>query len=101
MEKFFVKLIEAITRLFVKKVSATTLDISNSTTLMPERKYGAWFCINTGTAAAKVMGYDILPGEGLNFLNAVSAGSSWDTPIQIIINPGAVVRITRLQCTNL
>ena len=89
------------TRLFVKKVSATTQDWSISTTLMPERKYGAWFCVNQGTAVAKVMGYDLQPGEGLNFLNAVPAGSSWDTPIQIVITPGAVVRITRLQCTSI
>ena len=78
-------------------VSAQTKDISASTTIMPEKKYGAWFCVNTGTAVAKVMGYPLQPSEGLDFLNAVPAGSSWDTPIQIEINTGAVVRITRLQ----
>lgn len=79
-------------------VSAQTKDISASTTIMPEKKYGAWFCVNTGTAAAKVMGYELQPQEGLNFLDAVPAGSSWDTPITIEINAGAVIRITRLQC---
>ena len=79
-------------------VSAQTKDITLSTTIMPEKKYGAWFCVNTGTAVAKVMGYPLQPSEGLDFLNAVPAGSSWDTPIQIEISTGAVVRITRLQC---
>ena len=79
-------------------VSAQTKDYSASATIMPEKKYGAWFCVNTGTALAKVMGYPLQPNEGLNFLDAVPAGSSWDTPIQIEISAGAVVRITRLQC---
>lgn len=81
------------------RVSATTLDITSSTTLSPERKYGAWFCVNIGTAAASVMGYELQPSEGLDFLNAVPAGSTWDTPIQIFINAGAKVRFTRLQYT--
>lgn len=79
-------------------ISATTIDVSKSTTLMPEDRYGAWMCVNTGTADAVVMGYPIQPGEGLDFLNAVPAGSKWDTPIKIELNTGAVVRITRLQC---
>lgn len=79
-------------------VSAQTKDISASTTIMPEKKYGAWFCVNQGTNTAKVMGYVLQPTEGLNFLDAVPAGSSWDTPIPIEISAGAVVRITRLQC---
>lgn len=80
------------------KISATTIDVAKSITLMPEDKYGAWMCVNTGTADAVVMGYPLQPGEGLDFLNAVPAGGKWDSPIQIIINAGAVVRITRLQC---
>ena len=80
------------------KVSAQVLNVAESTTLMPEKKYGAWMCLNTGTAAASVMGYELQPGEGLDFLDAVPAGSSWDTPIQITINAGAIIRITRLQC---
>ena len=95
------KIIQVLTNLFVKKVSGTTIDVKSSTSLMPERKYGAWMCVNIGTGSAKVMGYDLNPGEGLNFLNAVPAGSTWDTPIPIIINPGAIVRITRLQYNNI
>ena len=79
-------------------VIAQTKEISTSTTIMPEKKYGAWMCVNTGTGVAKVMGYELQPSEGLDFLSAVPAGSSWDTPIQIELAAGAKIRITRLQC---
>lgn len=79
------------------KVSATTQDITENTTLRPEEKYGAWMCVNIGTAIANVMGYELMPGEGLDFLKAVPFDGYWDTPIQIILNAGAKVRITRLQ----
>ena len=79
-------------------ISASTQDVAVSTTIMPEKKYGGWMCVNTGTAAATVMGYTLQPGEGLDFLTAVPAGSSWATPIKIIINAGAVIRLTRMQC---
>lgn len=79
------------------KVSAQSLEITSNTTITPEARYGGWMCVNTGTAAAKVMGYPLQPGEGLNFKDAVPAGSIWDTPIQIVLELGATVRITRLQ----
>lgn len=78
-------------------VSAQTKDYSASTTVMPERNYGAWMCVNTGTGVAKVMGYELQPSEGLNFLDAVPAGVAWDSPITIELAAGAVVRLTRLQ----
>lgn len=81
------------------RVLATNIDITQNTTIRPEKKYGAWMCVNQGTGVANVMGYDLQPGEGLNFLDSVPAGSSWETPIQVILNPGASVRITRLQYT--
>lgn len=83
------------------KISARTVDITASTTLMPENNYGAWIAVNIGTAAAKVMGYDLQPGEGLDFFNAIPAGSVWDSPIAIEITTGAKVRITRLQYKEL
>ena len=81
------------------KVSATIQEITQNTTIRAERKYGAWMCVNTGTGSATVMGYELQPGEGLDFLNAVPAGSSWDSPIAIILNAGAKIRLTRLQYT--
>ena len=83
------------------KVLATNTDITQNTTIRPEKKYGAWMCVNTGTGVANVMGYELQPGEGLNFLDAVEPGSSWDTPIQVILAAGAKVRMTRLQYTSI
>lgn len=79
------------------KVSARTESFSDSTTIMQQDGYGAWMCVNIGTAAAKVLGYTLQPGEGLDFTKAVPAGIKWDTPISIEITPGAIVRVTRLQ----
>ena len=78
------------------KVSARVLDITESTTIMPEN-YGAWMAINQGTGTAYVLGYELQPGEGISFFDAVPAGSIWDAPIKIICSAGAVVRLTRLQ----
>lgn len=79
------------------KISTVTTDITESTTLTSEQKYGGWFAINQGTASATVMGYELQPGEGLDFRDIVPPGSWWDSAIQIRINPGAIVRVTRLQ----
>lgn len=79
------------------QVTSQTLDITSSTTLRPEKKYGAWMAVNQGTNTATVMGYELQPGEGIDMLNAVPAGSYWNDNIRIVINPGALVRITRLQ----
>lgn len=83
------------------KINAQTLDIEKNTTLIPEEKYGGWMAVNTGTVAAKVMGYDLQPGEGLNFLNAMQPGDVWDTPIKIEPGTGGKVRITRLQAREI
>ena len=79
------------------KCIARTVDISASTTLVHEDKYGAWMAVNIGTAAATVLGFPLQPGEGLDFTNAVPAGSTFATDIPIVINAGAVVRIMRMQ----
>lgn len=92
--KFLKKILSA---LHPNKVNARTEDFSASTTIMPQNEYGAWMCVNVGTAAAKVMGFELQPGEGLDLTKAVPAGCKWDSPIQIEITPGAVVRVMRLQ----
>lgn len=83
------------------KISADSQDVTQSTTLKPERRYGGWMAVNQGNTVASVMGYELQPGEGLNFLDAVPAGSEWDTAIQIIINGVGKVRITRLQALEI
>lgn len=80
-------------------ITERTVNITESTTLMPEKQYGGWVAINQGTAAAKVLGYELQPGEGLDMRDSVPVGSVYGSPIKIEINPGAVVRITRLQAT--
>ncbi len=79
------------------KVSEVSQDITSSTTLVPEKKYGGWFAVNQGVSAAKIIGYDVQPGEGIDMRKAVPAGSMWGSPIQIIVGAGGLVRITRLQ----
>lgn len=79
------------------KVSSTTITITKSTTLNPERHYAGWMCVNQGTGAATVMGYRLQPGEGLNFLDTVKPGGYWDTSIAIICDAGAQVVFSRLQ----
>lgn len=81
----------------ITKISARTESFSTSTTITPQDGYGAWMCVNVGTAAATVMGFPLQPGEGLDLTKAVPAGVKWDTNIQIEITPGAIVRVMRLQ----
>lgn len=83
------------------RVSSTTITITKSTTLNPERRYAGWMCVNQGTGAATVMGYKLQPGEGLDYLQAVHAGGYWDTPITILCDAGAQVVFTRLQYTEI
>ena len=79
------------------RVTPQVLDITSNTTLQQQDIYGGWFCTNEGTADVTVMGYTLHPGQGLNFLDAVQPGSWWDSAIQIRVQPGGRVRITRLQ----
>ena len=78
-----------------------TVNITESTTLMPEKKYGGWLAVNQGTAAAKVLGYELQPGEGIDMRDNVPAGSTYGSPIVIEIQPGAIIRITRLQALEI
>ena len=80
-------------------ITERTVNITESATLMPEKKFGGWVAVNQGTSAAKVLGYELQPGEGLDMRDSVPVGCTFGSPIQIEITPGAVVRITRLQAT--
>lgn len=75
------------------KLNAKSQDILANTTLMPQN-FGGWIAVNTGTATAIVDGYELAPGEGLDFTN-IPAEVVWNTPIQIVLASGAKVRITR------
>ena len=78
-------------------VTDRTLDITETMTISPEEGYGGWFAINQGANVAYVNGYELQPGEGLDMRDAVPAGCKWGKNIKVIVNPGGVVRITRLQ----
>ena len=55
-------------------------------------------CVNVGSAQAKVMGYLLAPGEGLDFTQV--GENEWMGNIQIEIQTGAAVRITRLRYSD-
>lgn len=80
------------------RVSTESRDILKNETIRPN-KYGGWMAVNTGTADATVDGYPLSPGDGLD-LTHLSPDVIWDTPIQIVLSPGAKVRITRFLYTE-
>ena len=80
-------------------ITERTVNITTSTTLLKEKGYGGWFAVNQGTNTAKVMGYELQPGEGLDMRDCIPVGCTYGSPIPIEINAGAVVRVTRLQAT--
>ena len=76
-------------------ITDVTERYTESTTVMPDG-FGAWMAVNTGNVVSSVMGYELQPGEGLDFKDAVPAGSTWGKPIQIKVGAGGSVRITKL-----
>ena len=82
------------------KITPVFQDITENITIMAEDKYGGWIAVNTGSgsAMATVLGYPLMPGEKLDYRDVVRPGDIWDAPIQITVNPGAKIRLTRLQC---
>lgn len=83
------------------RITERTVNITESTTLMPEDKFGGWFAVNQGANTAYVMGYELQPGEGIDMRDSVPTGSIYGQPIPIIVQGGGVVRITRLQATEI
>lgn len=83
------------------KVTDRIVNITESTTILPEKNYGGWMAVNQGTASAKVHGFELQPGEGWNNLDSMPLGSKYDEPIKIEINPGAVIRLLRRQAVPL
>lgn len=77
------------------KVNAKIETYTENATITPSR-FGGWLAMNTGTAVATVAGYDLAPGEGLDFTN-LQPDVLWNTPITIVLQAGASVRVTRLQ----
>ena len=78
-------------------ITERTVDIRTSTTIMPERGYGAWLASNEGSTNVRVNGFTLAPNQALSMLNAVPAGSQWKSPIKIEVPSFGVVRLMRLQ----
>ena len=77
------------------RVQALTQTYFSSQVVSPDG-FSGWMCANIGNAEATVMGYPLLPGEGLNFLDVQE---EWATVITMDIPAGAAIRMTRLKRT--
>ena len=75
------------------RVSTEEVTYASNTTVRPG-KFGGWYAMNIGTANAKVNGYPIPPMCGLDFTH-LHPEAVWAKPIEIIVEPGAQVRMTR------
>ena len=82
------------------RITDITETYFESTTVMPD-KFGGWMAVNTGTVNSFVVGYELQPVEGLDFKDAVPAGSTWEKPIAIKIGTGGSVRMTRLYANEI
>ena len=59
--------------------------------------FSGWMAVNTGTADVQVNKITLEPQQGLDFMQAVPADSTWDSPIQIVIlAAGGEVTLTQL-----
>lgn len=83
------------------RISVVTTDITKSTTIASERRYGGWLAANQGTSAATVLGFEIQPGEAIDMRKEIPIGSTFDTAIPIVINPGGLVRLMRIQAVEI
>ena len=63
---------------------------------LTDKKYGGWLAVNIGTADCTVLGITLAPGEGLDMTQAVPVGSYWVAPIDITVQSGGAIRLTRL-----
>ena len=81
-------------------ITDVTESYTESTTVMPDG-FGGWMAVNTGTVISSVLGYELQPGEGLDFKKDVPAGSKWGKPISIKIGTGGSVRMTRLYANEI
>lgn len=81
------------------RITERTVNITESTTITPEKNYGGWFAVNQGVNSAFVNGYELQPGEGIDMRNACPPGCVWGANIKIVINTGAEVRLSRFEAT--
>lgn len=81
------------------KVIDKTFDYSENITIQPE-DYGGWLAVNTGTANVSVNGFELEPGDGIDFTH-IAPEVIWNKQIVILIlASGGKVRLTRLKYTE-
>jgi len=81
------------------RVSTSTQEYTENTTIRPDGKFGGWLAVNTGTANATVDGYTLAPGEGLDY-RMLRPNTIWNSTIAIVLTTGAKIRLTRLTYTE-
>lgn len=83
------------------KVTTKIQDITTSQTIAPDTA-GGWLIINTGADMVTVNGYELLPGQGLDFTN-LPPDVVWNSEISIKITSttDCKVRLTRLYYTKI
>lgn len=83
------------------KVTTRTQDITTSRTISPDTS-GGWIAINTGADTVYINGYEMMPGQGLDFTH-LSPEVVWNNEITIQIPNSSTgkVRLTRLYYTKL
>ena len=82
-------------------ITHRTVEYTESTTIMPDGKFGAWLAINTGSIDSTVMGYTLKPGEGMDFRDYVRPGDLWRSAINIVVGAGGSVRVTLLYANEI
>lgn len=68
-----------------------------------ETQYSSWLAVNIGTAAVTIYGYELQPGEGLSSQQIIhtTPADKWEEPIEITVQPGGMIRLSRSICTSI
>lgn len=66
-------------------------------TRLTDKQYSSWLAVNVGTAAATIYGFELQPGEGLSSQQIIQTtpADKWEEPIDITVQPGGAIRLSR------
>lgn len=78
------------------KVTSKTQDITTNTIIRPDGKSGGWFALNTGSNIARVNGFPLSPGEGIDKTN-LDKEVLWNSEIKIVLETGARIQLEQYQ----
>lgn len=80
------------------RVTNQSQTIRENTTLQPEG-FGGWIALNIGTGNVEVDGFLLRPNMAVD-LSHLPWYVTWNSPIPIVVQPGGLLRITRLKYTQ-